>query len=64
MNFALVIRCTNRKHKLCLRYLTLSLGCLGRLHWIEKRSSHGRLLEHLVSSGTKIMMSGPEFHGG
>ena len=27
--------------------------------WIEKRSSHGRALEHLESSGTKIMMRGP-----
>ena len=29
------------------------------LHRIEKRSSHGRLLEHLKSSGIKILMRGP-----
>ena len=29
------------------------------LHWIEKRSSRGRLLEHLEYSGTKSMMRGP-----
>ena len=28
------------------------------LDWIKKRSSRGRLLEHLESSGTKIMTSG------
>ena len=27
--------------------------------WIEKLSHRGRLLEHLESSGTKIMMRGP-----
>ena len=29
------------------------------LHWIEKWSSCGRLLEHLESFGTKIIMRGP-----
>ena len=29
------------------------------LHWIEKRSSHGCLLEHLESSFTKIIIGGP-----
>ena len=33
-------------------------GERGRLHRIEKRSSHGHLLEQLESSGTKIMMRG------
>ena len=27
--------------------------------WIEKQSSRGRLLEHLESFGTKIMLRGP-----
>ena len=29
------------------------------LHWIEKWSSRGRVMEHLDSSDTKIMMRGP-----
>ena len=34
------------------------LTCFVLLHWIEKWSSRGRLLKHLESFGTKIMMSG------
>ena len=36
--------------------------CLFLLPWIKKWSSHGHLLEHLESSGTKIMMRWPIVH--
>ena len=29
------------------------------VHWVEKLSSRGSLLQHLESSGTKTMMRGP-----
>ena len=32
------------------------------LHWIEKPSGCGHLLEHLESSGTEVMMRGPVVH--
>ena len=32
------------------------------LHWIEKQSGRGRLLDHLESFGTKIMIRGPIVH--
>ena len=47
----------NRQHKLWSDDTYPLLPVLG-LHWIEKRSSRGRLLEHLESSGTRVMIWG------
>ena len=49
----------NRQHKLWLERTCHSRGILlFLLHWIEKQSSRGSLLEHLECSGIK-MMRGP-----
>ena len=47
--------CLNDAYLFCLFFVG---GGGGGLHSIVKRSSHGHLLEHLESSGTKILMGG------
>ena len=53
---------TNRQHSLCLddtyhlhQFFFLT-SFLSFFYWIKKRSSRGRLLEYLESSGTKIVI--------
>ena len=48
----------NRQNKVCL-YETYHYCHFWVLHWIKKQNTRRYLLEHLESSGIKIMMSRP-----